>query len=191
MTRLGDLATPATMRFVLMLVPIAALGCGAGPYGYSRTYEPLDAEAAATSGVTEYDPVMAQRQPEDWASKKVTLFGVVRDRKDQGGIADLTLSVRKLEGRNACETSAEDSCRTTVSDTEFAVLHARVTIDDPNDVAGPESLGFGSLVRVVGTLAAPGSADAPSGPQVLTASYYRHWPRGYFRTTADKAVLRR
>jgi hypothetical protein len=178
-------------RLPFVLLASTALGCGAGPYGYSRTYQPLDAEAAAERGATEYDPVMAKRQPEQWQQKKVTLFGVVKARADKGSVAELTLSVRKLEARNACETSAEDSCRTTVGDTEFAVLRARLTLASAADVSGPESIGFGSLVRVVGSIAAPSATEPSGGPAVLDATYYRHWPRGYYRTTADKSVLRR
>ncbi|MEJ7728988.1 MAG: hypothetical protein WKG00_07225 [Polyangiaceae bacterium] len=178
-------------RLPLVLLASAALGCGTGPYGYSRAYQPLDAEAAAANGATEYDPVMAQRQPEEWLRKKVTLFGVVEARADKGGATELTLSVRKLEGRNACETSADDSCRTTVGDHEFAVLRARITMATAADASGPESIGFGSLVRVVGSIVAQRATEPASGPQVLDATYYRHWPRGYYRTTADKSVLRR
>ena len=166
----------------------ALAGCGAGPYGYSRTYAPLDAEKSAAAGAEDYDPVMSRRQPEAWRSKKVSVFGVVEGREDRGGFAYLRLSVRVLEDRNACETSEEDSCRTTVSDREYDKVHAQLALSRPADAQGPESVGVGSLVRVVGTVAAP---DRNDSIQVLAARYYRHWPRGYWRTASARSVLRR
>jgi len=166
----------------------ALVACGAGPYGYSRTYTPLDAERSAAEGSTDYDPVMVKREPEAWQVRKVSLFGVVVKREDRAGKGYLTLSVRVLEQRNACETNQEDSCRTTVSDREYDKVHAAVAFATPEDQAGAESIGAGSLVRVVGKLGPPDAAD---GVQVLDATYYRHWPRGYYRTTSAKDVLRR
>jgi hypothetical protein len=173
---------------VVVALSSGLAACGAGPYGYSRTYAPLDAEQTAAEGATEYDPVMAKREPDAWHVKKISLFGVVLRREDRAGKGYLTLSVRGLEQRNVCETNQEDSCRTTVSDREYDKIHASVAFATPADQAGEESLGVGSLVRVIGKLGAPDAAD---GVQVLDAAYYRHWPRGYFRTTAARDVLRR
>ena len=166
----------------------ALSACAAGPYGYSRTYAPLDPERAAAEGAHEYDPVMAKRDPDLWKVRKVTLFGVVERRDEKPGGASLLLSVRTLETRNACESSDESSCRTTVSDREDDKLRAVVRFAQPQDKDGAESLGVGSLVRVVGKLGDPDPSDARP---VLTASYYRHWPRGYWRGAGAKSVLRR
>ena len=174
--------------FALAFVLGVLAGCGAGPYGFSRTYEPLDAERAALEGAVEYDPVMVKRMPDEWRTKRVSAFGVVLERKDQGADATLVLSVRTLDTRNACETSQDDSCRTTVSDAEFDKLRAVVHVATAEDRSGELSLGPGSLVRVAGSLGEP---DPASGTQTLKATYYRHWPRGYFRTSRAKEVLRR
>jgi hypothetical protein len=175
--------------FVAAVVALCAASCGSGQYGYSRTYEPHEAEEAALAGAEEYDPVMAKRQPEVWRTKTVSLFGIVSKREEKGtGKAYLTLSVRTLEARNACETSVEDSCRTTVSDHEHDRIHAAIAITSPDDQAGSISIGPGSLVRVIGKLGQPDAAD---GLEVMQATYYRHWPRGYFVTSKAKEVLRR
>src|SRR5262245_41153564 len=130
-----------------------AAGChSAGPYGYSRTYTPLDDERTAADGAKEYDPVMAPRSPDEWKNKPVSVFGIVKSRNPgPGGNANLTLSVRTLEPRNLCDTNDEDSCRVTVSDREHAVLHTLVKLDVEDDIGG-ESVGVGSLVRIVGPL---------------------------------------
>lgn len=175
-------------------IPLLATGllaaCGsAGPYGFSRSYAPLDAEAEAAADAVEYDPVMAQRKPAEWRRKDVMLFGVVKRRTEgPGGAADLALSVRRLEKRNLCETEAEDSCRVTVSDREHALVHAYVHLDADDEI-GKESVGPGSLMRVIGKLGDEVHPD--DGASVLHAKYYRHWPRGYYVTTAARAHMRR
>lgn len=160
-------------------------GCSsAGPYGFSRTYSPLDAEADAAEGAREYDPVMAERDKADWQKAKVSVFGVVTQRAPgPAGSAYVTLSVRTLEARNLCDQLDEETCRVTVGEHEFAVVHALLALSAADDV-GDKSLNRGSLVRVVGKLT--GDADADDGAPVLKASYYRHWPRNYFVTTASR-----
>ncbi len=175
------------LRFVagaLLLV-----GChSAGPYGYSRDYSPLSEEEDAAEGTQEYDPVMMEREPERFRGQRVSLFGIVKQRKEApGGMAYLTLSVRTLATRNLCDQLDEDTCRVTVSDHEFAIVHA-ATILRPEDAIGKQSLAPGSLVRVVGKLT--DTVDKTDGTAVLQANYYRHWPRNFFVTMADRDHMR-
>ena len=182
-----------TLRLVLLGIGLSGLGIAgcysAGPYGHSRVYSPLDAEEHALVGAKNYDPVMVQRQPLAWKGKPVNVFGVVKTRNDgSAGAAYLTLSVRVLEPRNLCDTEDEDSCRVTVSEREHAVIHAQVKLDSADNI-GQLSVGSGSLVRVIGVLG--DEVDTNDGMPVLRASYYRHWPRDYFVTTADRTHMRR
>jgi hypothetical protein len=160
-----------------------------GPYGFSPNYAPLDAEETAVTGATEYDPVMVQRDPEGWRKKRVTLFGVVTTRgSGPGGGAYLSLSVRRLEPRNLCDNANdEDSCRVTVSDRDFGVVHALAPLS-PDDDFGPGSIGPGSLVRVVGGFGE--DLDPTDGTPVLRATYYRHWPRNFYVTRASAVHMR-
>jgi hypothetical protein len=160
-------------------------GCSsAGPYGYSRTYSPLGAEEAAADGAREYDPVMAERDKAEWKKAKVSVFGVVLKRAEgPAGKAYVKLSVRNLEARNLCEQLDEETCRVTVGQNEFAVVHALLTLA-PGDDLGDKSLSRGSLVRVIGKLT--DEVDREDGTPVLEAQYYRHWPRNYFVTTASR-----
>ena len=160
----------------------------AGPYGFSRTYAPLSAEEDAAEGAKEYDPVMIERAPDSWRGKRVSIFGIVKERKEgQGGSAYLTLSVRTLATRNLCDQDDQDTCRVTVSDHEFAVVHAVAKLR-PEDALGKESLTAGSLVRVIGKLT--DDVDKTDGTAILQANYYRHWPRNYFVTMADRDHMR-
>ena len=170
-------------RFALVLPLVLAACHSAGPYGFSRTYQPLSAEDSAAEGAREYDPVMAARDKEEWKKTPTSLFGVVKTRTQaKDGSAYLTLSMRTLSERNLCDDFDEDTCRVTVSEHEHAVLHATVKLSSEDDI-GPNSVGRGSLVRVIGKLT--DEVDAEDGAPVLRASYYRHWPRNFFVTTAD------
>jgi hypothetical protein len=172
-----------------LVLALALGGChSAGAYGYSRTYAALSDEEDAAKGAKEYDPVMIEREPATWRGQRISIFGVVKRRSQApGGMADLTLSVRTLAGRNLCDQMDEDTCRVTVSDHEFAIIHA-VTKLRPGDDLGKESLAAGSLVRVIGKLT--DDVDKTDGAQVLNVNYYRHWPRNFFVTMADRDHMR-
>ena len=183
---------PSRLRASLVALALAGLAAGAchsaGKWGYARSYAPLSEEEDAAEGAREYDPVMIEREPESWRKSKISIFGVVRSRSQaQGGAAYLTLSIRTLADRNLCDEMAEDSCRVTVSDHEFGLIHAVVKLE-PEDNIGQLSVGQGSLVRVIGTLT--DSVDKNDGMQVLSASYYRHWPHNYYVTDAERAHMR-
>ena len=178
------------MSRLVWALPFVLLAChSAGPYGYSRAYQPLSAEDSAAAGSREYDPVMAARDKDDWKKHPVSLFGIVKTRtQGKDGSAYLTLSMRTLSERNLCEDFDEDTCRVTVSEHEHALVHAAVKLASEDDI-GAHSIGPGSLVRVIGKLG--DEVDAEDGGPVLRASYYRHWPRNFFVTTADSAHMQR
>jgi hypothetical protein len=178
------------MRPVILALALSLSACSsAGQYGHSPVYSPLDAEESALKGATEYDPIMAARSPDQWKGKTISLFGVVLERSPgTGGNAEAKLSVRILEPRNLCESGDDnDSCRVTVSDHEYAVVHALLHLSTEDDI-GEHSVGLRSLVRVVGKLT--DDVDPSDGQPVLKATYYRHWPRGFYVTTADRGLMR-
>jgi hypothetical protein len=178
------------MRRIAFALPLLVLGChSAGPYGFSRSYQPLSAEESALGGAREYDPVMAERDKGEWQKGATSLFGVVKSRaSSKDGSAYLTLSMRTLSDRNLCTDFDEETCRVTVSEHEHATVHATLKLASEDDM-GQYSVGKGSLVRVVGKLT--DEVDPDDGAPVLRASYYRHWPRHYFVTTADAAQMTR
>lgn len=171
-----------------MLLLLAGCG-GAGPYGHAVDYVATSDERSATEGATEYDPVMAQREPEQWRKKRIKLFGVVTARSSgDEGMAQLTLSVRRLETRNLCKLRTdEDTCRVTVSDKDFGVIHALVKLGADDDI-GAQAVAVGSLVRVVGTLLQ--QIDPNDGAPFVRATFYRHWPRFQYATRAAASVMR-
>jgi len=178
----------ALLRVATLLATLA--GCrSAGPYGYSPNYVPTSEEATATNGAREYDPVMYRREAEEWRKSKVQLFGVVTARAPgPGGSSSLTLSVRRIEPRNLCSNANdEDTCRVTVSDRDFGVVHALTPLR-PEDDMGEHSVAAGSLVRVVGQFGE--DVDPADGGPILRASFYRHWPRHFYVTKANADTMR-
>jgi hypothetical protein len=159
-----------------------------GPYGHAPAYAALSDEAALVKTAREYDPVMYARQPDDWRHGTVSLFGVVTNRGTSNGGAYLTLSVRRLEPRNLCESmNDDDSCRVTVSDRDFGVLHAIVQLTGEDDV-GAHSVGGGSLVRIVGKIGE--DVDPNDGAPIVRATWVRHWPRYFYVTKAAAREMR-
>jgi hypothetical protein len=181
-SRLRVLALKSALTLAVASL-LAACGSG-GQYGFTRSYSPLSEEEDFAESARDYDPVMLAREPESWRNSSISVFGVVRQRSEApGGSAYLTLSVRTLAARNLCDAMDDDTCRVTVSEREHAVIHATTKLR-PGDDIGKESLQPGSLVRVIGKLT--DAVDKEDGMPVLSASYYRHWPRNYFVTTADR-----
>jgi hypothetical protein len=178
---------PKRARACALLTVVAACH-SPGPFGHAVRYTPLDDEFKAAAGALDYDPVMSQRQSEIWRQGQIAVFGVVVARKPgAGGRADVKVSVRRLEPRNLCENEHdEDSCRVTVSDSEFGSMHAVLTLRPEDDVGGA-SVGAGSLVRVVGKLGEDVDED---GDPIVRASYYRHWPRNSYVTRASAEHMR-
>jgi hypothetical protein len=178
------------MRRVAVVLAWFLVACsGGGQYGYTRAYSPLDDEEKALGNSREFDPVMAQRAPDDWKKARVNLFGVVKARKDApGGGAYLTLGMRTLASRNLCDEADEDTCRVTVSEREHAVVHAVVRLRSGDDL-GKLSVQPGSLLRLVGSLS--DDVDPADGGAVLRAEFYRHWPRAEYVTMADSEHMRR
>lgn len=175
------------MRPCLLALALLAGCSSAGPYGYSRTYSPLSAEADAAEGARDYDPVMAERDKADWKKAKISLFGIVTKRvAGPDGSAYVTLSMRTLEARNLCDQLDEETCRVTVSQHEFAVVHAQLKLAPADDI-GDKSVNRGSLLRVIGKLT--DEVDPEDGTAVFKADYYRHWPRNFFVTTASRPDL--
>jgi hypothetical protein len=129
---------------------------------------------------------MAARETKKWSSTPVQLFGVVeRRKKSKTSDVELMLSLRTLSPRNLCEEEGEDTCRVTVSEREYGKLtaHLRLTTDD--DI-GVRRVSINSMVRVVGKLQFDGTT-----PVAIRGTYYRHFPRNEWVTTADRSYMNR
>jgi hypothetical protein len=175
-------------RILFAALFVACACSSAGPYGYSREYSPLDEEEELLDGSRELDPVQIERDPETWKKGRISVFGVVKERKQgPGGATDLTLSMRSLATRNLCDSRDESTCRVTISEREHAIVHAIAALKGEDDL-GRKAVMPGSLVRVIGRLAQ--GVDTKDGSYVLQAQYLRHWPRDEYVTMGERDYMR-
>jgi len=184
----SSVTTLAAMLAVTLSMTL--MGChDPGQYGHAPHYAPLSDEEGAAAAAREYDPVMFQRQPEEWRARPTVLFGTVTQRTaGPSGTAFVKLSVRRLEPRNLCaNANDEDSCRVTVSEKDYGVVTAAVSLKGEDDV-GARSVAGGSLLRVVGTFGQ--EVDPQDGSPVIRATFYRHFPRNYYVTSASSELMR-
>jgi len=170
---------------IALSVLALAVGCGgAGVYGHSPSYAPIDEEASLVAGAREYDAKAARSQGPEESRKPVVLFGVVESRAPgPGGQALLKLSARALAPQNVCARPGDDdSCRVTVSEKDEGGVWALVRLHGDDDF-GPLAVGQRSLLRIVGTI---GQDVSPTdGAPVVHASFYRHFPATQYVSKND------
>lgn len=175
--------------FGLVVVGLLAASCSnVGKYGYARTYEPLLTEKGPMLEAQDLPYEQVKRAPYEYKQTLIAWFGVVTkvstlsDRRMQ-----LRLSVRAHQARHLCRDDFADSCRVTVSESSAGDFTARLATNKA-DREGPERIVAGSLLKVYGT---PTGDFDNRGDPVVEVSYHRHWPRGYYVTTAQRGAMKR
>jgi len=168
----------------------ALTGCaGAGPYNFSRDYTPLKAEREhfqATAQQVAYEDV--KRDPSGFTKVEVGWFGIITGYADlSDGRQRLTLSLRTHQERHLCSSERDSSCRVTVTDRSMGSFVIDVKLSDEQKL-GKDRVWIGSLFKVYGT---PTGDYDDDGSPVLKATYYRHFPRGTYVTTAQRGTMRR
>jgi hypothetical protein len=175
-----------------VVLSLGLASCSApGPYGYAQVYSPLDSEEEATKGSVPFDPSAATRKPDVWRGRLVSTFGIVTE-VTPGASPDtrkVLLSMRGLQPRNLCDGPDDETCRVTVTDTEFARLWAVL----PNaalvpKTTPPDPVQPGSLLRVVGKLEV---SNVVSEPPTIHVTLARHWPLQTYVTTRARESMRR
>lgn len=184
------MTTGRPLVFALVLLSFGMLGAcgGGGQYGYDREYHATGDEDPylARSQVVSYEDV--KRDPADYESTMLEWFGVVTSvENDASGKTMVHMTHRIHQDRHLCADETSGSCRVTVSDRQSGPFSALVTLR-PEDKDGDTRLWTGSLVRVYGS--PTGDFDVEGGP-VLSAEWYRHWPRGTYVTTGAAGSMRR
>ena len=182
---------PQLTRFFALLVVSSALSACAsgGPYNYARKYHPLGAEKphfkAAQQQVSLEE---VKRDPNGYRSTELGWFGVVTGMGDvSNGKTRLALSLRAHQPRHLCSDESEKSCRLTVSERDLGVFTVELPLQGA-EKEGKDRVWFGSLLRVYGHPS--GEYDDEGGP-MIDVTYYRHFPKGTYVTTASKGGMRR
>jgi hypothetical protein len=175
------------LLLVCLGVGLSACG-GGGPYGYARTYQPLKDEKTHYNNAQTATYEEVKRDPNGYQDAEVAWFGVVRSVGElPDGRARVSLSLRAHQERHLCADERASSCRVTVSERDLGPFSAELVLR-PEERHGQDRLWVGSLVKVYGH--PTGEYDEDGGP-VLRATYHRHFPRGTYVTTAQRAGMRR
>lgn len=191
--RVGALSPPFRVGIVLTLALFGLLGLtacgGSGLYNFSRDYTPLKAEREhyqATAQQVAYEDV--QRDPNGFTKTEVGWFGIVTAYADlSDGRERLTMSLRAHQPRHLCSSERDSSCRVTVSDRSMGNFVIEVQLSDEQKL-GKDRVWIGSLLKVYGT---PSGEYDDDGSAILNVKYFRHFPRGTYVTTAQRASMRR
>lgn len=126
--------------------------------------------------------------PYEYKDKEIAWFGVVENLSDLAdGQTLLTIAVRAHQARHLCKDEYEDSCRVTVSQTSTGKFVTRLALKK-DEKSGKERIWVGSLLKVYGHTT--GDFDE-NGDPVIATTYYRHWPRGTYVTTAQREAMTR
>lgn len=164
-------------------------GCaGPGHYGFARTYSPLASEQRHFEEARQLNYVDLVREPNAYQDTEIGWFGVVTGLQElPEGRTRLLLTLRTHQTRHLCTDDSRTSCRVTVSDAPLGVFAADLTLTE-RERAGQDRVWIGSLLKIYGTPS--GEYSKETGP-VLDVVYHRHWPRGYYVTTAARSKMRR
>ena len=161
----------------------------AGPYNFARNYQPLSAEKPHfKASETPVSLEEVKRDPNGFRDRELGWFGVVTAIGDAShGKTRLELSLRAHQERHLCADESSKSCRLTVSERDLGTFTVDLPLG-PEQKEGKDRVWFGSLLKVYGR--PTGEYDDEGGP-IIDVSYFRHFPRGTYVTTASKSAMRR
>ncbi len=172
---------------LLVLALLPACSAPARDFGYTRTYVPTNDETHQLRDCrTELAPSDVCTDFARWHGVQLAWFGVVthldaaRQGSEEGWVV-LRVSYRRHIEPHRCTDATDASCRVTVDVHEGGVFSTRLQLRQ-DDWTGPMRVHVGSLVRVVGALSLNG-CQGSDGP-FLDATWYRHWPHGFYATTS-------
>ena len=183
---------------LLMLIGSTA-GCGAGPYGFSRYYEPLKEEKPYDEKAETFTCGMVTARPQDYIDKLIGWFGIVEKvvaTKD--GRHLVRLSYHPHKSRHLCETEVSSSCRVTVHYKATGGFSVLLDLRGEDMIPGLDKVQPGTLMRVFGKVQCQQTGRGKyqcerddQGDVLLKGEYYRQWPARYYRTTRTANRMRR
>lgn len=175
----------AVMKSALLIgLMFATTACGGGIYGYTREYVAYGDEDDYLDDAVDLTYEEVRRNPGDFSGTLLGWFGTVTSIEVlSDGMIRAHLSFRTHRERHLCADELESSCRVTVAEREGGPFSA---IINPRSSLDP--IVAGSLLRVYGS---PNGEENAGGGPILEGQWYRHWPRGTFRTSGDAAFMRR
>jgi len=194
-----NLGNRTVLKLVFLITLTITVGCGAGPYGFSRYYEPNDQEQPYFNQTRDYPYGVVAANPSDFDGQLISWFGIIESvQSTQDGRHLVRMTHNRHKNRHLCADERSSSCRVTVhykSSGGFSVLLA---LEPADLVPGLDKIQPGSLLRVYGRVRCR-TADGgetkcdydEQGGIILDGAFYRHWPARYYVTTRRSSSLRR
>jgi len=192
-------AGPHIARLTAATVAFALAGCGAGQYGFSRYYVPLDEEESYDEQGKDYPYGDVTSGPASFDGKLIAWFGVVEKvTPAPDGRFQIALSHRQHQERHLCDDDSSGSCRVTVHFKSSGGFSAIVALSAADAMPGLDKVQPGTLLRVFGKVKCRQNDEEQTvceyddrGGVLLDAVYYRQWPARHFVTTRAASTMRR
>lgn len=173
--------------------------CGAGPYGFSRYYEPLDAEEPYHEKSRDVPYGVVAARPFDYQDTLLAWFGIVEGIEPmKDGRFLVRLSHHKHKDRHLCFDETSSSCRVTVHFKSSGNFSVAMHLNPEDMVPGLNKIQPGTLMRVFGKVRCweEGKGNYKcnfdeKGGLMLQGVYYRQWPARYYSTTRAAGSMRR
>jgi len=189
------------MVVAVLAAAVAAVlaGCGAGRWGYDRSYVPLKEERPFHEGGSELAYSEVTTDPADYRDRLVAWFGMVESVEPaEGGKHTVRMSHHKHQDRHLCKTDSKRSCRVTVHFKSSGGFSAVLDLRPEDMEASLDKVQPGSLLRVFGKVRCREDEDEQvvcdyddQGGVILEGEHYRQWPARYYVTTRAASIMRR
>jgi hypothetical protein len=176
-----------------------SLACGAGPYGFSRYYQPSDSEKPYHEKAIDIPYGVVAARPYDYKDSLIAWFGIVEKIEPmKDGRFMVSLSHHRHKDRHLCYDEPQSSCRVTVHFKSSGEFSAALFLKPEDIVPGLDRVQPGTLMRVFGKVRcweeAKGNQKCnfdDKGGVMLEGVYYRQWPARYYATTRAASGMRR
>jgi len=191
------LRRPSLLLLSMLMGSVA--GCGAGPYGFSRYYEPIKQEKSYHEKAQTFTSGAVTSRPQDYTDKLIGWFGIVEKvEATKDGHHLVRLSYHAHKSRHLCETEVSSSCRVTVHYKSTGGFSALLDLRPEDMIPGLDKVQPGTLMRVFGKVQCERIDRGKhrcerdeQGNVLLKGEYYRQWPARYYRTTRTANRMRR
>ncbi len=184
---------------IVSLVVALLCGCGAGPYGFARVYEPSEVEKPYHDRSRGYPFGIVAAKPHEFQGQLIAWFGIVKSVKQtEDGRYWIRMSHNTHRERHLCDGETNSSCRVTVHFKSTGEFSALLHIDQKDLVPSLDKIQPGTLLRVFGSVRCatddegkPTCEFDENGGLVLEGEFYRQWPARYYVTTRAMSTMRR
>ena len=140
-------------RIAFLITGVVLLACSAGPYSFSRYYEPLKEEEPYHEKGREYTLGSVTARPQDFVDQLIGWFGVVKKiERQKDGRYLVQFAFHKHKERHLCEGETASSCRVTINQRSSGRFSALLEIKPEHLIPSLDKIQPGTLMKVYGTV---------------------------------------